>query len=230
MHQISSNMDKNIYLRGSVQDPLFCLIVFSLVTVGATLVRQLGVSFSSIVIPALWGLGAILPLRGTETELLSLGLKSQEFIKGIKYFILCSLVVFPLYSGAFYLSLDLGLHLPADLIAPGVPILDWILYNFIAVAFFEEFFFRGFLQGRFENYAKRSFSGAGTAIWLPIVASAFLFALAHVAVDLDPVRMVVFFPGLLFGWLRAKTGFLLAPILSHGSANLVSMFLIRSVQ
>jgi hypothetical protein len=32
-------------------------------------------------------------------------------------------------------------------------------------------------------------------------------------------RFVVFFPCLTFGWLRARTGFLVAPILSHGSAN-----------
>ncbi|MDT8366604.1 MAG: CPBP family glutamic-type intramembrane protease [bacterium] len=73
------------------------------------------------------------------------------------------------------------------------------------------------------------YSGVRTAFWLPIVVTVLLFSLAHVAVDLDPARLAVFFPGLLFGWLRAKTGTLLAPILSHGSANLLSMLLINTV-
>jgi membrane protease YdiL (CAAX protease family) len=47
--------------------------------------------------------------------------------------------------------------------------------------------------------------------------------------DLDLLRMAVFFPGFLYGWLRAKKGSLLAPILSHGTTNLVSMMHIGSV-
>jgi len=215
--------------RGSVKDPLYCLLVFAFVTVAAMLVRHLGIPYGSILIPALWGVGAVLPLRAGDADLLSFGLKSPWLIANLKYFLLSSAVVFPLYSGAFYASLHLGFSVPAGLMGPGVNALNWIIYNFIAVAFFEELFFRGYLQGRFEKYAKRSFSRARTVFWLPVVVSAFLFALAHVAVDLDPASMSVFFPGLLFGWLRARTGSLLAPILSHGSANVLSMLLIRSI-
>jgi membrane protease YdiL (CAAX protease family) len=215
--------------RGSEKDPLFCLRVFAFVTVIVVLVRQLGIPYGSIVIPALWGMGAVYPLRGTDVDLLSLGLIPPQLTKGLKYFFLSSIVVFPLYSGVFYASLYLGLAVPAGLIAPDSSVFNWIIYNFIAVAFFEELFFRGYLQGRLAEYAKRSFSGARKTFWLPVAAAATLFALAHVAVDLDPARMAVLFPALLFGWLRAKTGTLLAPILSHGTANLVSMLLIRSV-
>ena len=215
--------------RGSLGDPLYCLLIFIVVTVVVVLVRHLGIPFGSILIPALWGMGAILPLRAADTDLLTLGFTPPRFIKGLKYFILSSAIVFTLYSGVFYASLHLGFTVPAGLIAPGSSVFNWIIYNFIAVAFFEELFFRGYLQGRFENYAKRSFSGARKTFWLPVVAAAFLFALAHVAVDLDPARMAVFFPGLLFGWLRARTGTLLAPILSHGCANVLSMLLISSV-
>jgi membrane protease YdiL (CAAX protease family) len=215
--------------RGSAKDPFSCLLVFAFVTVAATLIRQADLPFTSVLIPALWGMGAVFTLRGADTELLSLGLTPPRFMKNLKYFLLSSAVVFPLYSGAFYASLHLGFSVPADLMGSGVSALNWIIYNFIAVAFFEEFFFRGYLQGRFEEYAKRSFTRAGTVFWMPVVAAAFLFALAHVVVDLDPARMVVFFPGLLFSWLRAKTGTILAPILSHGSANALSMLLISSV-
>jgi len=215
--------------RGSVKDPLYCLLVFAFVTVVATLVRRLDIPLGSIMIPALWGMGAVFPLRGTDADLLSLGLIPPQLTKGLKYFFLSSIVVFPLYTGAFYASLHLELTVPASLIALGVNVINWIVYNFIAVAFFEELFFRGFVQGRFENWAKTRFIGTGALFWAPIVISAFLFALAHVAVFMDPLRMAVFFPALLFGWLRAKTGSLLAPILSHGTANVVSMLLTGSV-
>ena len=221
-------MGKTLNKRGSVRDPLFCLLVFAVLTVAVAWIRRFDISYGSILIPALWGLGAVLPLRG-DADLLSLGFTPPQLIKGLKYFILSSAVIFPLYSGAFYASVHLGFTVPAGLIAPGVNIFNWIIYNLIAVAFFEEVFFRGYLQGRLAEYAKGSFSGTGTVFWLPVVAAAFLFALAHVAVDLDPARMAVFFPGLLFGWLRTRTGTLLAPILSHGCANVLSMLLISSV-
>jgi membrane protease YdiL (CAAX protease family) len=222
-------MVKMIKERGSFRDPLYCLLIFIAVTAAVVLVHHLGIPFGSVLIPALWGMGAVLPLRAADTDQLSLGFTSLQFIKGLKYFILSSAVIFPLYSGAFYASLHLGFTVPAGLIAPGSSVFNWVIYNFIAVAFFEELFFRGFVHGRFENFAKARFLNKKAVFWIPILVSAFLFALAHVAVDLDPARMAVFFPGLLFGWLRARTGTLLAPILSHGTANLLSMLLIRSV-
>jgi len=228
-HLIPLNRSKIINERGSAKDPLFCLFVFAFVTTGATLVRRFGIPYDSIVIPTLWGMGAILPLRTGDTDLLSFGSKPPWLMKNLKYFLFTSAVVFPLYSGGFYASFYLGFSVPSSLLTPGVSVFNWIIYNFVAVAFFEELFFRGYLQGRIEEYAKRSFSRTRTVFWLPVVVTALLFALAHVVVDLDPARLAVFFPGLLFGWLRAKTGTLLAPILSHGTANLVSMLLIGSV-
>ena len=222
-------MGKTLNERGSARDPLFCLLVFAVVTVAVAWIRWFDIPYGSILIPALWGLGAILPLRAADTDLLSLGLTPPLLNRGLNYFIISSAIVFPLYSGAFYASLHLGFPIPAGLIAPGTSIFNWVIYNFIAVAFFEELFFRGYLQGRLTEYAKSSFIGVRKVFWLPVVAAAFLFALAHVAVDLDPLRLAVFFPGLLFGWLRARSGSLLASILSHGTANLVSMLLIGSV-
>jgi membrane protease YdiL (CAAX protease family) len=51
-----------------------------------------------------------------------------------------------------------------------------------------------------------------------------LFALGHLVV-LQPWRLGTFFPGLLFGWLRARTGSLAAPVLFHALSNLLMMTL-----
>jgi membrane protease YdiL (CAAX protease family) len=226
---IHSDMEKLIIKRGSRWDPLTCLVVFALVSVSVTLIHKLGISMGSVLIPALWGLGAVLPLRAGEGDLLTFGVTSRHIKRTLISFLLSSLAVFPLFALGFSFYVKWGFYLPVTTPFEGVPIHQWLLYNFLAVALFEELFFRGFVQGRFENWAKARFLGPGATLWVPILVSASLFALAHVAVYLDPLRMAVFFPGLLFAWLRARTGSLLAPNLSHGSANLVSMLLIGSL-
>lgn len=226
---IHSGMVKTILRRGSSKDPLYCLLVFTVITVSTAVLNQIGWASKSFLVPVLWGLGAILPLRSEEGDLLTFGFKGSLIRKNLLYFLISSVVIFPAYAVGFHLYVHWGL--PASAARPfgGTSFFHWILYNFLAIALFEELFFRGFVQGRFENWAKVKFLKSSTVFWVPIFVSAFLFALAHVAVYLDPLRMSVFFPGLLFGWLRARTGSLLAPILSHGTANLVSLLLISSL-
>jgi membrane protease YdiL (CAAX protease family) len=57
--------------------------------------------------------------------------------------------------------------------------------------------------------------------WALIVSSA-LFALGHVAVIPSPQRAAVFFPALLFGWMRARTGSIAAGALYHALCNVLA--------
>jgi membrane protease YdiL (CAAX protease family) len=138
------------------------------------------------------------------------------------------MVIFPLFGGGFFLYRQLGLPHPGPIVPFGTSLTEWVLYQFAFVGVFEELFFRGYLHGQAEKIASAVFSERMWVFWLPIVSSAFLFGIAHVAVKLEPAGLVVFFPGLLFAWLRARTGSLVAPILSHGSANVFFMFLLKS--
>jgi membrane protease YdiL (CAAX protease family) len=100
----------------------------------------------------------------------------------------------------------LGVQIPLQLCTAGIP---------------EELFFRGYLQGSLEiaNPAQRrliSFA-AGETIILPAI----LFAAAHFLTDPRPVRLATFFPGLLFGYLRFRTGSVAAPVTIHTLANLI---------
>jgi membrane protease YdiL (CAAX protease family) len=54
--------------------------------------------------------------------------------------------------------------------------------------------------------------GAGF-VWTQV-----LFAAGHLVV-LQPWRLGTFFPGLLFGWLRERTGGLAAPVVFHALSN-----------
>ncbi len=123
----------------------------------------------------------------------------------------------------------MGMPIPRPVLPSGVNLIEWIIYQFAVVAAFEELFFRGYLQKKAEeSFIAKGFRGEG-AYYLPIITSAFLFGIAHIAVELDPARFVVFFPGLLFAWLRARTGSLLASVLSHGSANVFYMILLNAL-
>lgn len=208
---------------------IFSLFVFSTLTAAVFLLHRSGTPLAAISIPALWGLGALLPGWKGDFPPPVLGLVPPLLQRGIKYFLLSSVIVFPLYAAAFYTSRHLGFPVPAGTALAGRPVLMIIVYNIAIVAFFEELFFRGYLFDRFEEASRQVFTGDRITFWVPVTATAFLFGAAHVALDLDPARISVFFPALLFGWLRARTGSLVAPILSHATANVVFDMLIRSV-
>ena len=56
---------------------------------------------------------------------------------------------------------------------------------------------------------------------------AFIFAVGHVLTIPHVSRLAVFFPALLFGWLRARTGGIGAGVLFHAMCNLFSAALAR---
>jgi len=60
------------------------------------------------------------------------------------------------------------------------------------------------------------------------VVAAALFAACHVIYG-GPVRLIVFFPGLLYGWLRARTGTILVPTFYHAGSNLLMQVMLASL-
>jgi membrane protease YdiL (CAAX protease family) len=198
--------------------------VYFIAVVAVALIRYSEVKGSSVFIPMMWGLGALLFGAREESVTSLAGLTRPHLAISIRYYLLSTIVIFPLIGGGYWLYYWSGTVPPTLVGPPGVSIGEWILYQFFMVAVFEELFFRGYLQKQFERFSSSILSGKMTVFWLPVVASAFLFALAHVIVELDPLRMATFFPSLLFAWLRARTGSLIAPVLSHGSANVFAMF------
>ncbi len=92
----------------------------------------------------------------------------------------------------------------------------------VVVAIPEELFFRGYLWARFEERwpSRRRFMDA--LVGRPLIVTSLLFALGHVLVDFDPARIVVFFPALVFGWMRARTGSIAPGAVFHALCNLLS--------
>ncbi len=101
-------------------------------------------------------------------------------------------------------------------------ILLWTLTHLIFVALPEEYFYRGYLQTRITQVlGTRKILGITQA---NLLTSA-LFALGHVLIPIGGTLLItrasVFFPSLLFGWLRERTGTILAPTLYHAACNMM---------
>jgi membrane protease YdiL (CAAX protease family) len=140
--------------------------------------------------------------------------------------LITSLIVLPVFSAAylFYVGWWRGAA-----ITPSLPV-RWgamVAYQFLYVGFPEELFFRGYLQQRFDDAFGRPWRFAG-ASWGPgLLLADLLFACGHLLVTGDIARLAVFFPGLIFGWLQARTGALITPILFHGLCN-ITLFTLQA--
>jgi CAAX protease family protein len=84
-----------------------------------------------------------------------------------------------------------------------------------AVAFSEEFFYRGYLTLRFEERLRP----VPAAVW-----AAVLFALGHLLTP-APFRLLVFFPALLFAFLRNRTGSIVGASITHWLFNVALLLL-----
>ena len=93
------------------------------------------------------------------------------------------------------------------------------LAHLVVVALPEEYFYRGYIMGRLDDIFRGRISVAGAKLGWGFLIQAALFAVGHFLVDFNPLRLAVFFPALAFGWLRAKRGTIVAPVLFHAASN-----------
>jgi hypothetical protein len=124
----------------------------------------------------------------------------------------------------------------APLAPPGSPLdmapgLGWwatfVLWQLAMIALSEELFFRGFVQASLNARWTARWRLLGAEVGWAWPTTAALFAVGHLATTPHPARLMVFFPGLLMGWLRERTGGLLAPVVFHGLANVLMELLVR---
>jgi membrane protease YdiL (CAAX protease family) len=96
-----------------------------------------------------------------------------------------------------------------------------VLTQVFIVALAEEIFFRGYLQERMAKIWPLERTLFGAPFGRAIVVAAVVFALAHFVGEYRVDRLGPFFPALVFGMLRAKTGRVVAPILFHAYCNVL---------
>jgi len=104
-------------------------------------------------------------------------------------------------------------------------LLNEVVGQLVIIALPEEAFYRGYLQSRLDDALPWRIRFIGASIGPALVVTSLAFALGHFATIRDPARLAVFFPSLLFGWLRARTGGIGAGVLFHAMCNLFSELL-----
>jgi membrane protease YdiL (CAAX protease family) len=104
---------------------------------------------------------------------------------------------------------------------------DEVLAQLFVVALPEEAFYRGYLQSRLDDVWSPRWRVGGAPMGPGLIVGALIFALGHVVTVHLPTRLAVFFPALLFGWLRARTGGIGASVCLHTACNVYSQALGR---
>jgi uncharacterized protein len=161
------------------------------------------------------GLGGL-----TEDRPLAARRLARDGLRALGWALLLAAVIFPpfwLGYRAYWHARGLFvLHIPADW-------WDIALGQLLVVALPEEAFYRGYLQTALEQgWKSRRWRILGAELGPGWLACAAIFALGHYFALPNPNRLAVFFPALVFGWLRARTGGVGAGIAFHALCNLLT--------
>jgi membrane protease YdiL (CAAX protease family) len=100
-------------------------------------------------------------------------------------------------------------------------LLQVVLVQLLAVALPEELFFRGLVQSRLQQRWLTRWRVLGSGFGSPEITAAALFALVHLVTIPAPHRLLVFFPGLLFGCVRTRYNSVVSAAVLHACCNAV---------
>jgi membrane protease YdiL (CAAX protease family) len=171
-------------------------------------IRAHGLSLGGVLEPV-----ALDPRRAARDALVALGWAA-----------LCALVFFP----PFWVGWRVWWHASAPFhFRPPASIADDVAGQLLVIALPEEAFFRGYLQTELDRAWRPRLRVLGADVGPGLVVSAAIFAVGHLLTTPHPSRLAVFFPALVFGWLRARTGGVGAGVVFHAMCNLFSATLGR---
>jgi hypothetical protein len=166
-------------------------------------------------------------------DLEAYGLRARPLAAGLKLAATVCFGVLPLFLLVFFIWNRAMCHFwPA--IVPGscwhlahpsfrLPLAfpTMVLAQLIVVALPEELFFRGYVQGRLEDALPPTRVVFGAKVGWTLVIQAALFGVGHFLVTFDPTMLTRFFPGLVFGWLFARTRSILPGTIFHAACNVL---------
>jgi membrane protease YdiL (CAAX protease family) len=175
-------------------------------------VRRAGLALGGLVIPGRLRLGALLRDAGVA---LAWG------------FGLTVLVAVPFFFGWHAWWARAMPKMSFSLAVRPIDAADEVLAQLFVIALPEEAFYRGYLQSRLDDVWLPRWNVLGARIGPGLLVGAAIFAIGHVATVQLPTRLAVFFPALLFGWLRARTRGIGASVCFHALCNVYSQALGR---
>jgi membrane protease YdiL (CAAX protease family) len=155
------------------------------------------------------------------------GIVFRHPLRGLKLYGLACLIFLPAFVVGYFLFAHFFWNVQVVFgFPPGLP--REFAIQFLYLALPEEFLFRGYLQKRLMRVLPRVYRIIGFELPLAGIVCAAIFAAAHVVYDASVVRIFVFFPALVFAWLRYKTDSIFTPVLFHGTCN-VTEYAVRSM-
>jgi CAAX protease family protein len=98
----------------------------------------------------------------------------------------------------------------------------------LVIALPEEAFYRGYLQSALDEVYEPRWRVFGAKVGPGLLLTSALFALGHLCTEFNAARLAVFFPSLVFGYLRARTGGVGAGLVFHAICNLFASYLGQS--
>ncbi len=143
----------------------------------------------------------------------------KEAARSFRIFFIFTAAIFPLLAAGNHLFQTLFLHQYFSASPSASTLLSVFMTHLFFVALPEEFFFRGYLQDGLNAAYSRNWRVLGGACGLAWLLTALIFAVSHSAITVRWWHIFIFFPGLAFGWLREKSGTILAPMLFHAFSN-----------
>jgi membrane protease YdiL (CAAX protease family) len=175
----------------------------------------------SVAITAVWAVqlyGPFLRADRGDVSLAELGLRSDRLRADAGWGLaMAAAITVPYAAGAWWWMgspSEVALRLPKSWSAG-------FLLELAVVAVAEEAFFRGYLQSRYDAAWGTVRRIGGAAVGGGLFAASAVFAAAHFAGEWNPARLAPFFPSLLFGWLRARTGAIWGAAGFHAYCNLL---------
>ena len=98
-------------------------------------------------------------------------------------------------------------------------------YHLFFVAIPEEMFYRGYMQARLDEVWAPRWNVLGTLVGPGLIVTCVVFAAGHSIVSPQWWHFAIFFPSLVFGWMRARTNDVIAGALFHAWCNITVAFL-----
>ncbi|MBN1612344.1 MAG: CPBP family intramembrane metalloprotease [Polyangiaceae bacterium] len=160
-----------------------------------------------------------------ESERLDADRLLRDSLRALGWAALFGLILFPPFWVGW-----LRWYEPRASFAPMLPAhaADEVLGQLLVIALPEEAFYRGYLQRALDDRWAPRLKLFGAELGWGVLASSLFFAVGHLLTQPQPGRLAVFFPALVFGWLRARTGGIGASLCLHALSNLFASFLAAS--
>lgn len=173
----------------------------------------------------MYGLGRFIGLHRESVNVEALKLELKIIVKIL-------MLIFVVYGFLFFAyrnieavfthqTLDLRLSLRSEFVT-------FALSNLLLVALPEEIFYRSFIQFSLLQQVPNKLFIFGVPCGIVVTGASVIFALGHSLGDYQLLRLVTFFPGLLFCWLAFRSKSIFGAVIVHALCNVYADILNRS--